>query len=398
MPSQDTQTEPRNRPPIFGERLPGIRAASTSSGDNFSLDLLAGRYSLFCVYGSATHPAAQDALAKLAAASHLFHADERVLVAISNDARDKSQPVFEALSRSCLMIWDSDRHVVRNWGLLSENGRALRACWILVDPGFRVMAAWPLDKGEDAVAAFEALGAPADHAGVAMHAPVLIVPRVFEPDFCDRLISYFDNTGCEESGVTRERDGKTVVELAPKSKRRKDCMIEDAELRAAAMRRVYFRLAPEIEKTFNFKPTRMERYLVGRYDSGGAGFFKPHRDNTTKGTAHRRFAVSINLNQRDYIGGELIFREFGLKRYRPPAGGAIVFSCSLMHEVTPVLKGSRYAFLPFLYDDAAAALREANNGYLDESVGQYQQGTRSNGDDTHRYEAEDSGQRVAAAE
>jgi hypothetical protein len=42
-----------------------------------------------------------------------------------------------------------------------------------------------------------------------------------------------------------------------------------------------------------------------------------------------------------------------------------------MHEVTPVLKGSRYAFLPFLYDDAAAEIREANNGYLDESVGQY---------------------------
>jgi predicted 2-oxoglutarate/Fe(II)-dependent dioxygenase YbiX/peroxiredoxin len=398
MSPQHAQNEPRTRPPIFGERLPSIRAASTSSGDNFSLDLLAGRYSLFCVYGSATHPAAQDALGKLAGASHLFHADERVLAAISNDARDKSQPVFEALSRSCLMIWDSDRQVVRNWGLLSDNGRALRACWILVDPGFRVMAAWPLDKGDDAISAFEALGAPADHAGVPMHAPVLIVPRIFEPEFCQRLMSYFDNTGAEESGVTRERDGKTVVELAPNSKRRKDCMIEDAELRAAAMRRIYFRLAPEIEKTFNFKPTRMERYLIGRYDSGGAGFFKPHRDNTTKGTAHRRFAVSVNLNQRDYIGGELIFREFGLKRYRPPAGGALVFGCSLMHEVTPVLKGSRYAFLPFLYDDAAAEVREANNAYLDESVGQYQPDASEREKGTDEHEVGDGYQRVAAAE
>jgi predicted 2-oxoglutarate/Fe(II)-dependent dioxygenase YbiX/peroxiredoxin len=365
------QTEPRDRPPVFGERLPSIRAAATSNGPNFSLDLLAGRYTLFCAYGSATHPAAQDALGKLAEAGHLFHADQRVLAAISNDARDRDEPVFEALSRNCLMIWDADRQVVRTWGLLTENGQGLRACWMLVDPGFRVMAVWPLDQGSEAIAAFESLGAPNDHAEVPLHAPVLIVPRVFEPQFCARLMAYYDETGGQESGVTRERDGKTIVELAPQSKRRKDCMIEDEELRAAAMRRIYYRLAPEIQKAFNFMPTRMERYLIGRYDAGGAGFFKPHRDNTTKGTAHRRFAISINLNHGDYIGGELIFREFGLKRYRPPAGGALVFGCSLMHEVTPVLKGSRYAFLPFLYDDAAAAIREANNDYLDQSVGQY---------------------------
>ena len=34
-------------------------------------------------------------------------------------------------------------------------------------------------------------------------------------------------------------------------------------------------------------------------------------------------------------------------------------------------KGIRYAFLPFLYDDAAAQLREANNPHLDENVGAY---------------------------
>jgi hypothetical protein len=37
----------------------------------------------------------------------------------------------------------------------------------------------------------------------------------------------------------------------------------------------------------------------------------------------------------------------------------------------PVRKGRRYVFLPFLYDDAAAAIREQNNAYLDESIGAY---------------------------
>jgi len=39
---------------------------------------------------------------------------------------------------------------------------------------------------------------------------------------------------------------------------------------------------------------------------------------------------------------------------------AIVFSCSLLHEATPVPKGCRYAYLPFLYDEAGAKIRESN--------------------------------------
>ena len=47
-------------------------------------------------------------------------------------------------------------------------------------------------------------------------------------------------------------------------------------------------------------------------------------------------------------------------RSRAPTGGAVIFSCSLLHEATAVTKGRRYAFLPFFYDDAAAKIREAN--------------------------------------
>ncbi|HSA82007.1 MAG TPA: hypothetical protein VLE23_14415, partial [Geminicoccaceae bacterium] len=48
-----------------------------------------------------------------------------------------------------------------------------------------------------------------------------------------------------------------------------------------------------------------------------------------------------------------------------------VFSCSLLHEAQPVTAGRRYAFLPFLYDEAAARIRVANNRYLGEGVGAY---------------------------
>jgi len=113
----------------------------------------------------------------------------------------------------------------------------------------------------------------------------------------------------------------------------------------------------------------MERYIVACYEAG-SGHFRLHRDNT-RGTAHRRFAVTINLNAGDYDGGDLRFPEFGQRTYRAPTGGAIVFSCSMLHEATPVTSGKRYAFLPFMYDEAAAKQREANNRFLDPSVGEY---------------------------
>jgi hypothetical protein len=36
-----------------------------------------------------------------------------------------------------------------------------------------------------------------------------------------------------------------------------------------------------------------------------------------------------------------------------------------------VTRGRRYAFLPFLYDDEAAKIREANNVFLGDGVGAY---------------------------
>jgi predicted 2-oxoglutarate/Fe(II)-dependent dioxygenase YbiX len=117
--------------------------------------------------------------------------------------------------------------------------------------------------------------------------------------------------------------------------------------------------------------THMERYIVACYSAEEGGHFRTHRDNTTKGTAHRRFAVSINLNE-DFDGGEIRFPEYGPKSFKPPVGGAVVFSCSLLHAVSKMTRGRRYAFLPFLYDEAASKIREANSAFLSADVDAYE--------------------------
>ena len=128
--------------------------------------------------------------------------------------------------------------------------------------------------------------------------------------------------------------------------------------------RIRRRIVPEILKVHQFKATRMERYIVSCYAAEDGGHFHAHRDNTTKGTAHRRFAVSINLNE-DFEGGEIGFPEYGPRSFKMATGGAVVFSCSLLHAVSRVTSGRRYAFLPFLYDDAAAKVREQNLRFVE---------------------------------
>jgi hypothetical protein len=206
-------------------------------------------------------------------------------------------------------------------------------------------------------------------------APVLTVPFVFEPDLCRRLIDGFNRGGGVESGYSTDRDGKTVNVIDHYYKRRSDWFISDAGLLDAVRDRIGRRIVPEIRKAFQFETTRIERFLVACYSSAQGGYFRAHRDNMSKGTLHRKFAVTVNLNAEEYSGGDLVFPEYGRDMFRAPTGGAIVFSCSLMHEVLPVIAGNRYAFLPFLYDEAAARIREKNARFLSQEATS-QAGTR----------------------
>ena len=56
----------------------------------------------------------------------------------------------------------------------------------------------------------------------------------------------------------------------------------------------------------------------------------------------------------------------------------MVFSCSLLHEARPVTKGTRFAFLPFFYNDAAAEIRRQNRQFISEDVVDLRQGRPGN--------------------
>lgn len=180
-------------------------------------------------------------------------------------------------------------------------------------------------------------------------APVLIVPDVLDKSLCKRLMDHFEAADFHPSGVL-DLSGKTPKwSPDPAVKQRQDLRLEDPGLIRELESTIAARVLPQIRKCFHYVVTHHEPFKLVRYDTG-SGYFRPHRDNETPDTDYRRFAMTINLNTGDYDGGAVEFPEFGAKTYRPSRGGAIVFSCSLLHEATDVTRGTRYAVLCFFYN------------------------------------------------
>ncbi|MGH8427524.1 MAG: 2OG-Fe(II) oxygenase [Gammaproteobacteria bacterium] len=180
-------------------------------------------------------------------------------------------------------------------------------------------------------------------------APVLILPDVLPARLCTRLIEHFDREGGHPSGVLDLSGPEPQWRPDPAVKRRRDLTLQDAGLIREIEQSVSTRVLPEISKCFHYVVSHHEPFKVVCYDEG-SGYFRPHRDNETSDTLHRRFAMTVNLNTGDYEGGALQFPEFGPATYRPARGGSIVFSSSLLHEATDVVRGRRYVLLGFFYN------------------------------------------------
>jgi predicted 2-oxoglutarate/Fe(II)-dependent dioxygenase YbiX len=348
-----------------GDPAPWFTAA-TPANPQFHFSTCVGRYMLLGFLPGPS-PARDAAFSAFQAHRALFNDKKLAAFMVLRDAGS----IAKARDQPPGLRWflDADGAVSRLYGALGDpQGGAVgddaeHPYWLLLDPSHRVLDRFEIADAEGLFKALKGLPEVADYAGAELFAPVLIVPRVFDPDLCKRLIAIYEADGGSPSGVMRDVGGRTVGVL-DNFKRRRDVPIADKSLQVELLARIERALMPEVAKVFQFRATRLERYMVACYDAAEGGYFRPHRDNETLGTAHRRFACSINLNAEDFEGGDLRFPEFGPRTYRPPTGGAVIFSCSLQHEATPVTRGRRYAFLPFFYDEAGRAIREANADFL----------------------------------
>jgi peroxiredoxin len=361
---------------LAGDPAPWFKQRSFAN-PRYSLHAAAGRYLVLCFFGSAAEPLARAAVDMALKRRDIFNDSHCSFFGISLDPQDENEKRVADSYPGYRFLWDFDAQVSRLYGAAPHNADAanpqqdgIRRLWFVLDPTLRVLKVLPFGDGSEMPALLSYLAnlpPPSRFAGIELQAPILMLPNVFPPEFCRELITLYESQGGKESGFMREKDGKTILTHDHEHKRREDCDITEPGIRQAAQTWIQRRIVPEIAKVHQFKATRMERYIIACYRADQEAHFRAHRDNTTRGTAHRRFAVSINLND-DFEGGEISFPEYGPRSFKPAPGAAVVFSCSLLHAVSTVTRGRRYAFLPFLYDDAAAKIREANNAFLDESL------------------------------
>ena len=295
---------------------------------------------------------------------------------VSVDPADKEQNRPTTIASSFLFFWDLDKTVSQQYGVcqdVEQNGVAgvhYTPQTFVLNENLQIINILPMGEPHQHaqhVLDFLKTLPPIEEARAATpHAPVLVIPNVLDKASCRSLIDIYKANGGSPSGFMRQVDGKTVGLHDDTFKKRRDFFIEDPKLQQRLNAIILRRVRPEVEKAFQFTITRFERYLVGCYDAESGGYFRPHRDNTSKATLHRRFAMTLNLNVGEYTGGFLRFPEYAPHGYKGDSGTAIIFSCSVLHEATPVISGQRFALLSFFYGNEDAVVRQANFKYLAE--------------------------------
>jgi peroxiredoxin/predicted 2-oxoglutarate/Fe(II)-dependent dioxygenase YbiX len=348
------------KPLSAGEPAPWFSATAGNTAEIIAFDELGGRHIVLFFFGSAARPDIAKTLDEFKRHDGLFDHEHSLFLGVSNDPDDFHKKRVDPRPAGQLIVLDSGGLVAKQYGLSdpAPAGTGIPPTAFILSPALQILEIIPFTEPavftEQVVSSLrQQLAQPSD----VRNAPVLVVPNVFDRAFCRELVSLYEANGGRELGAI-ETEGKVVEKFDPAFRKRLDYFISDANTLQRTRGLIERRLLPMVYRAFQFSTTRIERYLVGRYDAETGGHFRPHRDNTAPVVAHRRFAVTINLNE-GYEGGDLRFPEFGSETYRASPGDAIVFSCSLLHEVTPVTRDRRYAFISFFYDERSQQMRDA---------------------------------------
>lgn len=310
-------------------------------------DLHAARPLVLAFCHAAGAPETAETIAALRDAAHSFaaFAAQPLVIAASG---------AEAIAAEIPVLADADAGVARAYGVADAPGAL-----VVVDHNRRIALIARDGTAEARLAAALAtlarLARDRKPGTLGAHPPVLVMPRVLSRADCDMLIEVWHrpvklwhSDGFRSGGF----DGATDFKVRVDSYGRTDqFVVRDEAINSFLDARLARRIVPEIAKAFRVSPAMREDYRIACYDSAEAGALPAHRDNPTPQTRHRLFTVSVHLNAGDYAGGGLSFREFGEQAYEVERGTAVVWSCTLLHEVAPVTSGRRFILGTHLYNE-----------------------------------------------
>jgi predicted 2-oxoglutarate/Fe(II)-dependent dioxygenase YbiX/peroxiredoxin len=328
---------------------------------NFHEDYLSGKFLFLLFINSQDEAVKRDCLKQLSARQDQIQQMSATVVAVTaNNARYENIRIKQQANFIWPVTDDPAGSVFAAYGLHKLKGDTARL--VLLTPQ-RQVRAW-FDSPQQITPGLDAMTemiknqqSQEDARWSACHAPVLHVPNVLTARECQQVIASFEsaNEFLVRPPHKGEVAGNYKVPVYEHNRQdRVDQLVRDKQMLEFLDQRIWGRITPMIQKAFAFNVTRREELHIARYEGARSGHHMGHRDNSAAGGFHRRFALSLALND-DYDGGELTFNEFSPHGYRPSRGTALVFSSSLLHEVSEITSGRRYNLVSNLFNEDSLA-------------------------------------------
>lgn len=175
---------------------------------------------------------------------------------------------------------------------------------------------------------------------------VAVRRRLFDDEHCDAVLQCVDEQAWTDAAISSTA-GAAAYDPEIRSARTQELPNDDSW-----PRRELFEAIDEINSAvFRFRALgifRTDPPSVVRYSADRADHFRPHQD---AGPLHelRRLTFVVQLSDGDeYVGGDLVFRDFGVHSPRE-RGALIVFPSTHLHVVTPVTRGVRSALVGWVH-------------------------------------------------
>ncbi|NBC49038.1 MAG: Fe2+-dependent dioxygenase [Gammaproteobacteria bacterium] len=147
-------------------------------------------------------------------------------------------------------------------------------------------------------------------------------------------------------------DGKLSAGFAASRVKRNEEMRQDPERMKLLVRVLMASLGHNERFRFAALPHRVADPIFARYRPGMT--YGDHVDDPIMGTSGPRFRTDVSMTlflnpPEDYEGGELVMRtSFGDRRVKLPAGDAVIYPASSLHQVAEVTAGERLVALTWV--------------------------------------------------
>jgi peroxiredoxin len=172
---------------------------------NYAFDVIAGRYIVLCFYATARDAQSRAAVDAAFARPDIFDDIKASFFGVSLDQGDEAEKRIAERLPGYRIFWDFDGKVSAAYGVIPLNAQdalgevIAQRRWVIIDPTLRIIDVIPFENDARDIAEvmrrLDALPPPSHFPGFEVSAPVLILPNVFPPEFCNELVGLYQASG-----------------------------------------------------------------------------------------------------------------------------------------------------------------------------------------------------------